>query len=196
VLTSVADGGFDSASAVMSYHVARDEYDDPTPSVPFPCSMRPGEAGGFPRCSAYVQALYRQHAVSSLFGNFPAAVGHAQLANAAGYYVSCVSASEKYSGSVHQDGTVMLRFQKKDVKDKSSCVVAGTSSTTYPSILSTNSSYPSFPSTNSSLPLSTDAYVMGYWSSARLSAGRRDLAAASVGNFALFAGGELSTGLF
>jgi hypothetical protein len=121
VLTAVARGGFDSASTVMSYHIARDEYEDATPSSPSACSLQPGQPGGLPRCSDYVQALYRQHAVSSSFSDFSAALGRAQLANAAGYYVSCVSASDKYSGSVHQDGAVMLRCQKKDVKDKSAC---------------------------------------------------------------------------
>jgi len=82
--------------------------------------VQPNQPGVHPRCS-YVQALYRQHAVSSSFGDFPTAVGRAQLANAAGYYVSCVSASEKYSGSVHQDGAVMLRFQKKDIRDRGTC---------------------------------------------------------------------------
>ncbi len=44
-------------------------------------------------------------------------------------------------------------------------------------------------------PLSVADHVLGYWSTSRITAKRRDLAAASVGNVALFAGGELSTGL-
>jgi hypothetical protein len=88
---------------------------------PLRAIVQPGQPGVHPRCSAYVQALYRQHAVSGSFSDFSATLGRAQLVNAAGYYVSCVSASDKYSGSVYQDGAVMLRFQKKDVKDKGAC---------------------------------------------------------------------------
>jgi hypothetical protein len=126
VLAAVAVGGFDSTTGVMSYHIAHDEYDGPanfsTPSSsPSPCSLQPGEPGDLPRCSAYMLALYRQHVASHAFSEFSAVFGRAQVANAAGYYVSCVSASGEDSGSVDQDGAVMLRFQKKAVKDIGAC---------------------------------------------------------------------------
>ena len=121
MLAAVADGRFDLASSVMSYHMARDEYDGPTPSSPSPCSRQPGEPGDLPRCSAYMMALYRQHVASYAFSDFRAFFGRAQVANTSGYYVSCVSASGKDSGSVDQDGAVMLRFQKKAVKDMGAC---------------------------------------------------------------------------
>jgi hypothetical protein len=75
--------------------------------------MQPGETGGFPRCNAHMLALYRQHVASYAFSDFSAVFGRAQAVNSSGYYVSCISVSDKNSGSVDQDGAVMLRFQKR-----------------------------------------------------------------------------------
>jgi hypothetical protein len=62
----------------------------------------------------YSQALYRQHNNPSGFGDFSSRRGHAQLVNATGFHVVCVSANDKDG---MQDGAIMLRFQNKGVKD-------------------------------------------------------------------------------
>ena len=73
-------------------------------------------------CSNYYsQALYRQHTNSGAFQDFYSVYGRARLVNETGVHVVCVSASDKDAGSVVQDGAMVLRFQKKDVKDSRSC---------------------------------------------------------------------------
>ncbi len=202
VLTLVANGSFDPDASVMTYYYAHsDELVRPAPYSPQHCTVegphfdvQSGQA--VPHCSDYYRlALHRQHTNSTLFRDFSPAIGKAYLINNPGYYVACVAASDKDASSVHQDGVVIARFQKKDVKDKSSCPAAGTPSTPHPSIPSTNPLYPSF--TTFAAPLATTTapsymtptHAQGTWSTARLSVARTQLAATSVGNVAIFAGG-------
>jgi hypothetical protein len=120
VLTAVASGGFDVASSVMVYQYSDgEELHRPPPSSPSVCAV-----GGqsHVQCSSYYSlALHRQHTDSSAFHNFSASLGHAFLVSTPGYYVACVSASEKDAGSVLQDGVTVLRYQKKDDKDSRQC---------------------------------------------------------------------------
>jgi hypothetical protein len=69
----------------------------------------------------YSQSLYRQHNNPRVFGDFSSMHGHAQLVNATGFHVVCVSASDKDG---MQDGVLVLRFQKKGVKDNLRCASA------------------------------------------------------------------------
>jgi len=120
VVTVVSPGGFDPASSVMVYQYADgDELHRPAPSSPSLCSV---DGQSHAHCSSYYSlALYRQHTNSDAFHNFSAPLGRAFLIDNPGYYVGCVSASDKDASSVQQDGVAIVRFQKKSVKDSRQC---------------------------------------------------------------------------
>jgi hypothetical protein len=107
-------------------------------------SIDPGSAHSplslLPKCSNYyINGLYRQHTNAALFRNFSSLIGHAYLVSSTGYYVACVSAGSSNAHSVAQDGTVMLQYMKKDVKDARRCAAS------FPSQLSSN--------TNGTMPM-------------------------------------------
>jgi hypothetical protein len=139
VLTAVASGGFDMESSVMVYQYSDgEELHRPPPSSPSVCAV-----GGqsHVQCSSYYSlALHRQHTNSSAFHNFSASLGHASLVSTPGYYVACVSASEKDAGSVLQDGDIFLRFQMKDVRDPIKCTNGATFAPGVTALASSNNS--------------------------------------------------------
>jgi hypothetical protein len=155
-----------------------------------------------PKCSIYyVNGLYRQHTMPALFHDFSSQLGRAYLIDSPSYYVACVSAGTSDARSVAQDGVMTLRYMRKGVKDMRGCPVSfprqsayGVNGTTIPN---QQSSFPS-PSWNGA---STTApsymtptgvindHAQGTWWTARLSVARTQLAATSVGNVAIFAGG-------
>ena len=104
--------------------------------------------------SYYTKALHRQHSKSSLFRDFSPELGRAYLVSSPGYYAACVSVANGAAGSIVQDGVIVLRYTRKDVKDKRACPPAtsqyhaGSGTSQYPS----STLAPSMPNQYSTAP--------------------------------------------
>ena len=122
LLTAVSSGGSDATSSAMFYNYpdnlelhAVEPWRNQSMSIA-QCSTLDNSCSNY-----YSRALYRQHTNSGAFHDSSPMRGRAHLVNETGVHVVCVSASDKDAGSVVQDGAMVLRFQKKDVKDSRSC---------------------------------------------------------------------------
>lgn len=125
VLTMVSSGGFDNSSSAMTYNFGSSDEGNENSACTVGVDIDPQSQfshAHLPKCSSYyTKALHRQHSKSSLFRDFSPELGRAYLVSSPGYYAACVSVANGAAGSIVQDGVIVLRYTRKDVKDKRAC---------------------------------------------------------------------------